>query len=42
LVKSNLKLQELLVDVKENPKRYVHFSVFGQKEKKNKNSTGGN
>ena len=34
LVKSNLKLQELLVDVKENPKRYVHFSVFGRKEKK--------
>lgn len=34
LVKSNLKLQELLVDVKENPKRYVHFSVFGRKDKK--------
>ncbi len=34
LVKSNLKLQELLVDVKENPKRYVHFSLFGRKEKK--------
>ena len=24
----------LLEDLKENPKRYVHFSVFGQKEKK--------
>ena len=34
LVKSNLKLQELLVDVKENPKRYVHFSLFGRKDKK--------
>ena len=34
LVKSNIKLQELLVDVKENPKRYVHFSVFGRKDKK--------
>jgi phospholipid/cholesterol/gamma-HCH transport system substrate-binding protein len=34
LVKSNLKLQDLLVDVKENPKRYVHFSVFGRKDKK--------
>jgi len=27
------KLQELLIDVKENPKRYVHFSVFGRKDK---------
>jgi phospholipid/cholesterol/gamma-HCH transport system substrate-binding protein len=34
LVQSNIKLQELLVDVKENPKRYVHFSVFGRKDKK--------
>ncbi|MFN5443755.1 MAG: hypothetical protein ACK48V_05965, partial [Crocinitomicaceae bacterium] len=33
LVKSNIKLQELLIDVKENPKRYVHFSVFGRKDK---------
>lgn len=24
----------LLIDLKENPKRYVHFSVFGAKEKK--------
>ena len=24
----------LLEDLKENPKRYVHFSVFGKKEKK--------
>ena len=26
----------LLEDLKENPKRYVHFSVFGSKEKKEK------
>lgn len=26
----------LLTDLKANPKRYVHFSVFGQKEKKKK------
>ena len=24
----------LLEDLKENPKRYVHFSVFGKKDKK--------
>ncbi len=29
-------LDELLKDFKENPKRYVHFSVFGKKEKKHK------
>jgi phospholipid/cholesterol/gamma-HCH transport system substrate-binding protein len=26
----------LLIDLKENPKRYVHFSVFGSKDKKEK------
>ncbi len=26
----------LLTDLKANPKRYVHFSLFGQKDKKNK------
>ena len=26
--------ESLLEDLKENPKRYVHFSVFGKKEKK--------
>ncbi len=26
----------LLIDLKANPKRYVHFSLFGRKEKKNK------
>lgn len=29
----------LLIDLKENPKRYVHFSVFGSKEKKESEST---
>lgn len=28
------ELEELLRDLKENPKRYVHISVFGKKEKK--------
>lgn len=28
---------ELLIDLKANPKRYVHFSVFGSKDKKDKN-----
>lgn len=27
-------LNELIVDLKQNPKRYVHFSVFGKKNKK--------
>lgn len=27
-------LDSLLIDLKRNPKRYVHFSVFGKKEKK--------
>ena len=27
---------QLLIDLKANPKRYVHFSLFGQKEKKDK------
>jgi phospholipid/cholesterol/gamma-HCH transport system substrate-binding protein len=33
---SSASLNALLVDFKANPKRYVHFSVFGQKEKKKK------
>lgn len=28
----------LMVDLKQNPKRYVHFSLFGAKEKKDKKS----
>lgn len=38
LNKSASDLDKLLIDLKENPKRYVHLSVFGAKEKKN----GGN
>jgi phospholipid/cholesterol/gamma-HCH transport system substrate-binding protein len=33
---STASLNALLSDMKANPKRYVHFSVFGQKEKKKK------
>ena len=29
-------LDLLLKDLKENPKRYVHFSIFGQKDKSEK------
>ena len=31
---SSASLNALLIDFKANPKRYVHFSVFGSKEKK--------
>jgi phospholipid/cholesterol/gamma-HCH transport system substrate-binding protein len=34
LDKSAGDLDKLLIDLKEHPKRYVHFSVFGGKEKK--------
>lgn len=34
LNKSAEDLDKLLKDLKENPKRYVHFSLFGRKEKK--------
>ena len=27
-------LDSLLIDLKDHPKRYVHFSVFGKKDKK--------
>ena len=30
----------LLIDLKANPKRYVHFSVFGSKEKKEEGNVG--
>ena len=30
-------LNELLIDLKNNPKKYVHFSVFGRKDKSNNN-----
>jgi phospholipid/cholesterol/gamma-HCH transport system substrate-binding protein len=33
LASATANLDSLLVDLKENPKRYVHLSVFGKKEK---------
>jgi phospholipid/cholesterol/gamma-HCH transport system substrate-binding protein len=33
LSKSSDDLDKLLIDMKANPKRYVHFSIFGRKEK---------
>ena len=30
---SSKALDALLSDLKEHPKRYVHFSIFGRKEK---------
>ncbi len=33
LEKSTESLNKLLIDMKKNPKRYVHFSLFGGKEK---------
>jgi phospholipid/cholesterol/gamma-HCH transport system substrate-binding protein len=36
LDRSARDLDSLLVDMKENPNRYVHFSVFGRKDKKKK------
>ncbi|MDA8658096.1 MlaD family protein [Flavobacteriaceae bacterium] len=33
LVTSSESLDALLTDLKEHPKRYVHFSIFGRKEK---------
>ena len=35
LVSSSEALDALLTDLKENPKRYIHFSIFGRKEKTN-------
>lgn len=36
LESASKELEELLRDVKEHPKRFVHFSVFGKKEKEYK------
>lgn len=36
LESSSKDLDKLMIDLKENPKRYIHFSVFGKKEKKSK------
>ena len=33
LVNSSEALEALLSDLKSNPKKYVHFSIFGRKEK---------
>ena len=33
LVAASSNLSLLLQDVKEHPKRYVHFSIFGRKDK---------
>ena len=35
LVTSSESLDALLTDLKEHPKRYIHFSIFGRKEKSN-------
>ncbi len=37
LERSTKELELLLKDLRENPKRYVHFSIWGKKDKKNKN-----
>ena len=31
-------LDKLFIDMRENPRRYVHFSVFGKKDKGSKTS----
>jgi len=33
MLNSTKELEKLLIDLQENPKRYVHFSVFGKKDK---------
>jgi len=33
LVETNQSIQNLLDDMEANPKKYVHFSVFGRKAK---------
>lgn len=35
LVTSSESLDALLTDLKEHPKRYIHFSIFGRKDKSN-------
>ncbi|GAB4346143.1 MAG: MlaD family protein [Flammeovirgaceae bacterium] len=41
LNQSILDLDSLLVDVRKKPKRYVHFSVFGRKDKEEKDKKKG-
>lgn len=38
MTKTMEDLDKLFIDMRENPKRYVHFSVFGKKDKSNKDS----
>jgi len=38
LNQSSAALEALLSDLKEHPKRYVHFSIFGRKEKPSNNT----
>ncbi len=38
LAASSASLNNLMIDLKANPKRYVHFSIFGSKDKKNVSS----
>ena len=33
LEQATLELDKLLEDIRVNPKRYVHFSIFGRKDK---------
>ncbi|MCY1379490.1 hypothetical protein D9M69_672150 [compost metagenome] len=36
LTNASKNLDNLMIDLKANPKRYVHFSVFGSGNKKDK------
>jgi phospholipid/cholesterol/gamma-HCH transport system substrate-binding protein len=38
MTKTMEDLDKLFIDMKDNPKRYVHFSVFGKKDKSDKES----
>lgn len=40
LTAATKSLDELVKDLNQNPKRYVHFSVFGKKDKKKKTKNG--
>ncbi|WP_234735109.1 MlaD family protein [Tellurirhabdus bombi] len=39
MTSTTASLDKLLTDLRENPKRYVHFSIFGAKDKKKKDGT---
>ena len=41
LLNTNAQLESLISDLENNPERYIHFSVFGRKDKSGKN-TGSN